>query len=372
MLNKFILGVIASLGLITFGFEAGGVESPLPNFPTSSSDFGTSPYSRETTIRLADGQTVRVTGKLAVLITQGDSALNRRDYNKTISLVTAALQANPERKIASLLYSWRAIAYSHIGQLDKALRDDDAAIELNPKDAIAYYNRAIHYANKRNYKLAIRDCNMAIQLNPKYADAYHNRGACYIETGDFEKAIADFSEAIRLDPRSGSTFYGRASAYEDIDKFDEASADYDQLIRIPPKDSDDYINRAVAHFTKGNYKKALSDSEKALRLSPNNARALGYLAKIKATCPDASLRSGQEAIRMATRACELTKWKEPSNIFVLAAAYAETSDFDQAVKYQTQGMKMKSAYGPVHKKTRERLALYQAHKPWRDKPLVAR
>jgi hypothetical protein len=75
---------------------------------------------------------------------------------------------------------------------------------------------------------------------------------------------------------------------------------------------------------------------------------------------------------MSTRACALTKGKEPGDILALAAAYAETGDFEQAVKYQTQAINMKSKYGPVLKEVRECLALYRDHKPWRSKPLSAR
>jgi hypothetical protein len=75
---------------------------------------------------------------------------------------------------------------------------------------------------------------------------------------------------------------------------------------------------------------------------------------------------------MSIKACELSKWREPDHVQRLAAAYAETGDFEQAVKYQTQAIKMKSAYGPVHKKMRERLALYRDHQPARSEPLVAR
>jgi tetratricopeptide (TPR) repeat protein len=149
-------------------------------------------------------------------------------------------------------------------------------------------------------------------------------------------------------------------------------ADYDRVIRIIPKDADDYAVRGRAYFKKGNYKEAASAFEKALQLSPNNDSALGRLALFRATCPDASLRNGKEAIRMSMRACELTGWKEPAAIFTLAAAYAEIGDFNQAVKYQTQGIEMSSAYGPVLKEERERLALYRDHKPWREKPLGAR
>ena len=187
----------------------------------------------------------------------------------------------------------------------------------------AYVNRGNEYSEKRNYKLAFHDATTAIQLNRKHANAYHNRGVYYAETGDFDKAIADLSEAIRLDSRIVTTFYGRAAVYEDIDQFGKAMADYDRVVRIAPKDADDYAVRGVAYFKKGNYKEAASAFEKALQLFPNNDSVLGRFAWFRATCPDASLRNGKEAIRMSMRACELSKWKEPHYIEALPAAYAE-------------------------------------------------
>jgi tetratricopeptide (TPR) repeat protein len=252
------------------------------------------------------------------------------------------------------------------------LIDCNAIIGLNAKDAAAYYNRAIVYGIKRNYKLAIRDSTTAVQLNPKFANAYHNRGAFYADIGEYDKAIADCSEAIRFNPRSASTFDNRAMAYEHIDKFDKAMADYDRVLRIASKDVEDYSARGSAYFAKGDYKEAASAFEKAVQLSRNNDPALGRLAWFRATCPDAALRNGKEAIRMSMRACELSKRREPDHIEAVAAAHAETADFDQAVKYQTQAINVKSEYGPIDKKTRERLALYQNHKPWRSKPLSAR
>jgi Tfp pilus assembly protein PilF len=100
-------------------------------------------------------------------------------------------------------------------------------------------------------------------------------------------------------------------------------ADYDRVIRIAPKDADDYAVRGVAYFKKGNYREAGSAFEKALQLFPNNDSVLGRFAWFRATCPDASLRNGKEAIRMSMRACELSKWKEPYHIEALAAAYAD-------------------------------------------------
>lgn len=382
---RLIVRVIASLGSLALAFETTAVEVTIP---------------------LPDGPTVRIGGKLGALIAEGHSAWQRKQYDRAISSFTAALQANPDKNVACATYFYRACAYSEKGEPDKALSDWTAAIQLNSKSATTYYNRghdygvlrdsdkaisdysaAIRlnpkylftyvnrgneYAKKRNYKLAIRDATMAIQLNQKHANAYHNRGAYYAETGDFDKAIADLSEATRLDPRIATTFYGRATVYEDIEQSGKAIADYDRVIRIAPKDADDYAVRGVAYFKKGNYKEAASAFEKALHLFPNNDSVLGRFAWFRATCRDASLRNGKEAIRMSMRACELSKWKEPYWIEALAAAYAETGDFEKAVKYQTQAINIKSEYCRVLKEERERLALYRDHKAWRSEPLSAR
>jgi tetratricopeptide (TPR) repeat protein len=48
---------------------------------------------------------------------------------------------------------------------------------------------------------ALRDLNQALALNPKLADAWYHRGVgCFVKQ-DFAQALADFDEALRLNPR---------------------------------------------------------------------------------------------------------------------------------------------------------------------------
>ena len=39
-------------------------------------------------------------------------------------------------------------------------------------------------------------------------------------------------------------------------------------------------------------------------------------------------------LNLATRACELSEWKEATHLGTLAAAYAEMGEFDKAVEWQ--------------------------------------
>ena len=93
--------------------------------------------------------------------------------------------------------------------------------------------------------------------------------------------------------------------------------------------------------------------------------AYNNLAWIQATFPDAEFRVGKEAVSMATKACELTDWKNGDCFDTLAAAHAEQGDFESAIKWQTKYIELATKESD-RESGRERLALYKARKPYRD------
>ncbi len=65
----------------------------------------------------------------------------------------------------------------------------------------------------------------------------------------------------------------------------------------------------------------------AIRLEPGDPRSYNASELIMAAFPEAKFRDGKGAVQFATRACELTKWKNPIIPDTLAATRAEVGDF---------------------------------------------
>ncbi len=95
----------------------------------------------------------------------GDPALAIVYYTRCIAW------GGQTRENLAVTHNYRGIAYADQGEYERAIRDHDVAIRLDPSYAHAYYNRGLAHLEKGDQDLAVQDYNQAVGLNPGYADA---------------------------------------------------------------------------------------------------------------------------------------------------------------------------------------------------------
>ncbi len=227
---------------------------------------------------------------------------------------------------------------------------------------MAFRTRGYLYVNLGAYTEALDDYAHAMRLDPGNADDYAERASVYGALKKYEEARNDCAEALRLDPLIALTYSVRGWIYMNRKKYDLAIADFSEAIRLSPNDSDLYQRRAEARTAIRDCAGVIADYRRVVELDPSNTHACALLAGFLCSCPDASLRNGKEARKLATAACEATSWGDWESLASLALACAECGDFDEAVKWETKAGEL--APDSVKQHQQERLELYRAHKPY--------
>jgi tetratricopeptide (TPR) repeat protein len=259
----------------------------------------------------------------------------------------------------------RANAGLDIKEYDKAIADFSQSIKIAPGRSAPYFGRAFAWFNKQDYDKAIADFTAAIFFKPGMGRAYSGRGLARSAKGEFDRAIADFNEALRLGGEATFVYIEREIASTATNEYGKTIAVFNEAIE-PNHNSAPASNNPVDETSRRNDReKEVTDYIGAVWTDLWLYDALNGLAWVLATCPETSLRDGHKAAETATKACDLTAWKNADPIGTLAAAYAEVGDFDAAVKAQTKAIELLT-----DEKTkadfRTRLAVYQQKQPYRQ------
>ena len=96
-----------------------------------------------------------------------------------------------------------------LGDCVGAEEDRKKAIKLDPSYKDIDFSKLPETINSPNFAKAIKDYNKKIELNFKDADAYYFRGAAKHKRGDYTGAIEDLNKAIELDPEDALSYFTR-------------------------------------------------------------------------------------------------------------------------------------------------------------------
>jgi serine/threonine-protein kinase len=281
-------------------------------------------------------------------------------------------EAITESRITGRLYPKESqgfqlgLTFYYMGELDRAIQVIRGDIERDP-DGNHYYD-LLGYIYHEQGKLDLALATYCDALRRSKSHAYLAETGLKA-LGKTQELIEIYRERLKAEPAEIDLIEKLARLLQDEGKIEEADAEFDQIIlslRERTKSAPDfksYWRLGNALKSRKRLAEAIDAWRHALEIRPGHVDTLNKLAWALATTPDARIRDGKAAVEFATKACELSKWNNTENLDTLAAAYAESGDFDSAVKWQSKAIELLSAakekedYGT-------RLKLYQEKKPY--------
>ena len=176
-----------------------------------------------------------------------------------------------------------------------------------------------------------------LELRPDLPTALRTRAMLLADAGRLDEAIADLQKSLQTDPKDTATLL-QLGTLETARKPAKAVEIFSSVLKLLPDEWQAFRGRGDAYLNLGRQAEAVADYEQGLQREPNDPGTLNNLAWVLATSPDAKLRDGRRAVRLATAAGEATGYKRAYILSTLAAAYAETGDFPSARKWSAKAI----------------------------------
>ena len=198
--------------------------------------------------------------------------------------------------------------------------------------------------------------------------AMNNLGIIFLEKGQLDDAISNLQAAIDVRPENAPAHDNLAKALLRKGQVVEAMVHYRKFLEIEPENVEARNTLGTALIQQGRVREAIDQWQDALAIQPENGNAASNLAWVFATCPEDSIRDGRHAVELAEKALRISGGKIPMIYKVLAAAYAESGRFADAIETAQRGAELATNQGnpALAGELESNIALYQSGGPLRD------
>jgi tetratricopeptide (TPR) repeat protein len=209
----------------------------------------------------------------------------------------------------------------------------------------------------------------ALEINPNRAAIHYNLGSALLQTGLAREAIAELQKAVEIDPTYAPAYSLAGYALLQLGQVNDSIDQLKKALAIDPNLASAHFNLANSLLQLGRADEAISHLQQALTIDPGDAEAQKNMAWVLATWPEARIRDGARAVKLAESADQLSGGRNPIMGTTLAAAYAEAGRFPEAIKAAEKALQVANDSGAVAlaEAIRAQLALYRSGQPFRDK-----
>ncbi len=224
------------------------------------------------------------------------------------------------------------VGLQRIGRHEESVKAFREAVNLDPDMAAAQMNLGAYEARQGRWNEAERRYRLAIKSDPTLAMAHLNLGMVSERDGRLKQAMAAYHEAIRQSPDLARAHLRLGNVLSRQNQWTDALKSFHRAVQIDSQLTVARVQLGVALEKLGQTTEAVAAYREALRIDPELAMAQNNLAWILATAVDQLDRDGKEAVRLAEKAARLTEYKRAGVLDTLAAAYAESGRFKDAVQ----------------------------------------
>jgi protein O-mannosyl-transferase len=207
---------------------------------------------------------------------------------------------------------------------------------------------------------------LAVTADNDVAD--NNLGIIFLGRGQVDEAISRFQAAVDLRPENAPAHDNLAKAFLQKGQVADALLHYRKLLEIQPDNAEAHNILGTVLIQQGRVREAIEQWQETLVMQPENGNAKSNLAWVFATYPEESIRNGTQAVQLAAQALQLSGGKNPIILRTLAAAYAESGRFAEAVHTAERGLELAIGQGNAHlaAELQQNIALYRMNSPLRD------
>ncbi len=282
------------------------------------------------------------------LMIKGIDTLARSSVLRRFDPATIGAALTPRRRNLAYIAVWAvvfAIMQFQTGTQVALARADALLSDGQTEAALAHYRELV-----RN--------------EPAYAPGHNNLGYALLSVGRPADAVPPLRRAVELEPDNAEAHNNLGLALIQADRSREAVETLQQTVRLQPDYPEAHYNLAHAFANRGEAGKAVDEFREALRIRPDFEAALRDLALLLATNPAVDVRDPAEAVRLASRAAELTEWRDPLILDVLAGAYAAERRFEEAIQTAETAERLVPDSAPaLASQIKAHLSLYRQGRP---------
>jgi tetratricopeptide (TPR) repeat protein len=242
------------------------------------------------------------------------------------------------------------------------------ALKESPANFVAHNNLAFSYLGAGKFDEALEHAQTAVRLRRDFPQAHYQAGLALEAKHRDDEAAFHLREAFRQDAKWIQPRLALARVLTRQGRRDEAAAELTSVLRIAPDEASAHAALAQLRASEKRPAEALTHYREALRLQPDQPDVLNNLAWLRATHPQAEFRDAAEAVRLASRAVELTKREQAIYLGTLAAAYAQAGRFNEAAATGEEARRLALGAGQTDlaETNRKLTELYRSGKPYRE------